>query len=128
MEHSLHLAAKHFVESIAPGLSKQHGTFGTDTEGVLAEDNEGDECDDDDDIDAADSLGKVIALVKQIRKSPQARAFFRMSCSQVGIAPLELLSWIRTRWGSLFKFLERFILLKAVRSTFLSLSESYLTP
>jgi hypothetical protein len=96
MEHSLHLAAKHFVESIAPGLSRQHSTFVTGTEGVLAEDNEGNEGDDNEDIDAADSLGKAISLVKQICKSPQARAFFRLSCSQVGIAPLELLSWIRT--------------------------------
>jgi hypothetical protein len=119
MEHSLHLVAKHFVESIAPGLSRQHSTFVTGTEGVLAEDNEGNEGDDDDNIDAADSLGKAISLVKQIRKSPQARALFCLSCSQVGIAPLELLSWIRTQWGSLFKFLKHFILLKAVCSTFL---------
>lgn len=65
MEHSLHLAAKHFVESIAPGLSKQHDTFGTDTDGVLAEDDDGD----DDDMDVVDSLGKAIALVKQVRIS-----------------------------------------------------------
>lgn len=50
----------------------------------------------------------------QIRKSPQARAFFRASCNQVGVCPLELLLWIRTRWGSLYKFLERFIQLKPV--------------
>lgn len=54
-------------------------------------------------------------LALQIRKSPQARSFFRATCSQVGIKPLELLLWIRTRWGSLFKFLERFLLLKSVR-------------
>ena len=53
--------------------------------------------------------------------SPQARAFFRAMCSQVGITLLELLLWIRTRWGSLFKFLNRFILLKVVRATFIAL-------
>jgi hypothetical protein len=47
------------------------------------------------------------------------RAFFHGTCSQLNIPPLELLLWVRTRWGSLFKFLERFIQLKAVRSTFL---------
>jgi hypothetical protein len=81
MEHSLHLVAKHFIESIAPGLSQQHNTFITGTEGVLAEDNEGDDGDDNEDINVADLLGKAIALVKQICKSPQAQAFFHLSCT-----------------------------------------------
>jgi hypothetical protein len=138
MEHSLHLAAKHFVQTIAPHSGKKRGTSGTDTGGDPAsddEDHDGDDEDDDQDEDfiTGDSLGKAIALVKQVSflwpylhvfcintraqicKSPQAWAFFRATCSQVGIAPLELLLWIRTRWGSLFKFLERFIQLKAVR-------------
>ena len=59
MEHSLHLAAKHFIETITPCLSEKDGTIGT---GALAEEDE----DDDDDIDAVDSLGKAIAFVKQV--------------------------------------------------------------
>ena len=66
MKHSLHLAAKHFVESIAPGLSKQHGTGSTDAKGVLVNDDGSNDDNEDDDIDAADSLGKAIALVKQV--------------------------------------------------------------
>lgn len=46
--------------------------------------------------------------------SPQARAFFRSSCEQVKIPPLNLLTWIRTRWASLFFFLERIIRLRLV--------------
>ena len=65
MEHSLHLTAKHFMESIAPGLGKQHGTFDTDTEGVLAEDGNGNNGNDDN-IDTVDLLGKAMALVKQV--------------------------------------------------------------
>ena len=61
MEHSLHLAAKHFIETITPCLSEKDGTIGT---GALAEEDEDD--DDDDDIDAVDSLGKAIAFVKQV--------------------------------------------------------------
>ena len=139
MEHSLHLAAKHFVQAVAPHCKKR-GASATDSDGEdngdNGDDEDGNEDDDDDDdddevIDAGDSLGKAIALVKQvcylpsrlhklkyaiqIRKSPQARAFFRASCAQVKIEPLELLLWIRTRWGSLFSFLERFIKLKSVR-------------
>ena len=63
MEHSLHLAAKHFIETITPCLSKKDGTIGT---GALAEEDEDDDDDDDDDIDAVDSLGKAIAFVKQV--------------------------------------------------------------
>ena len=44
--------------------------------------------------------------------SPQARTFFKSSCSQVGIKPLELLLWIRTRWASLYKFLDRLLTLR----------------
>jgi hypothetical protein len=46
--------------------------------------------------------------------SPQARTFFKSSCLQVGIQPLELLLWIRTRWASLYKFLERIIIQRKV--------------
>lgn len=65
----------------------------------------------------------------QIRKSPQAKAFFRRSCIQVDIPPLELVLWIRTRWGSLYSFLERFLNLKAVcfiRSKLLYMYSPYL--
>ena len=63
MEHSLHLAAKHFIETITPCLSEKDGTIGT---GALAEEDEDDNDDDDNDIDAVDSLGKAIAFVKQV--------------------------------------------------------------
>lgn len=66
MKHSLHLAARHVVESIVPGLSKQHGTGSTDAKGVLVNDDGSNDDNEDDDIDAADSLGKAIALVKQV--------------------------------------------------------------
>ena len=67
MEHALHLAAKHFVETIAPGFSKQNSTSAINTEGDHVEDDEDDSDDENDNFDAADSLGKAIALVKQVR-------------------------------------------------------------
>ena len=57
----------------------------------------------------------------QICMSPQARAFFCAMCSQVSITLLELPLWICTWWGSLFKFLDHFILLKLVCATFIYL-------
>ena len=63
MEHSLHLAAKHFVQTIAPPSSKTHATSGADSEGkVVSDDND----DEDDGLDSGDSLAKAIALVKQV--------------------------------------------------------------
>ena len=58
MEHSLHIAAKHFVETVAPASSSsfRQPAFGG---------NESDS-DDLDDLTSGDSLGKALALVKQV--------------------------------------------------------------
>jgi hypothetical protein len=57
--------------------------------------------------------------------SPQARTFFKSSCVQVGIKPLELVLWIRTRWASLYKFIDRLLNLRKVsRGSQLSLTFS----
>jgi hypothetical protein len=64
MEHSLHLAAKHFVESITL-LSRKN----SDTSGAHSSDPSSDvDTDDDNDenLDSGDSLRKAIALVKQV--------------------------------------------------------------
>ena len=61
MEHWLHLAAKHFVESITPLSCNTDDTSGGASD---------DDCDNNnDDLDSGDSLGKAIALVKQVRIS-----------------------------------------------------------
>jgi hypothetical protein len=66
MEHSLHLAVKHFVQTIAPH-HKMKGSTDTDSGDDCASNGGEDNSDDDNDdtIDAGDSLGKAIALVKQ---------------------------------------------------------------
>ena len=67
MEHSLHLAAKHFVQTIMPGSSKKHA-LDTDSEGEAASDSDinGDSNNNDQSFDSGDSLAKAIALVKQV--------------------------------------------------------------
>jgi hypothetical protein len=50
--------------------------------------------------------------------------FFRGTCNQVGITPRELLLWICMHWGSLYKFLEHFLYLKAVST----MPPPYLSP
>jgi hypothetical protein len=77
MEHSLHLAAKHFVQTVAPRFKKRGasapdsgGEDDNDHDDHNGDDNDGDDNDDnnnnDDDINAGDSLGKAITLVKQV--------------------------------------------------------------
>jgi hypothetical protein len=55
----------------------------------------------------------------QIRKSPQARAFFATSCEDVEVPLLQLLLWVRTRWASLYQFLDRILVLQKVEVLFL---------
>jgi hypothetical protein len=70
MEHSLHLTAKHFVQSIVPHF--RGAISGADLEGDAASDNDGNGGDDnnsaeeDESVNNGDSLGKAIALVKQV--------------------------------------------------------------
>lgn len=59
------------------------------------------------------------ASVFQIRKSPQARKYFDKCCTEVEVSVLELLKWIRTRWASLFKMLERMLRLRKVSTLLL---------
>lgn len=65
MEHSLHLAAKHFVQTIVPHHQKK-GTTAADSEDDSASDGGEDDDHDGEAVDAGDSLGKAIALVKQV--------------------------------------------------------------
>jgi hypothetical protein len=50
--------------------------------------------------------------------SPQARAFFQQCCEQVNVRKLELKLWVRTRWASLYDFLDRMMALRLVSSQY----------
>lgn len=94
---------------------------------------------DDEEIDAGDAVGKALALVKQvcccvtihshmlidcqIRKSPQARAFFKKSCDEADVPFLQLITWIRTRWASLYSFLDRILQLQKAINRFVQLAD-----
>ncbi|KAF7366232.1 HAT family dimerization domain-containing protein [Mycena venus] len=90
---------------------------------LLAGDDGEDEEDDDegwdgdnDDADGPtprDAVGKALALVKQ--------AFFKKMCTGAGVPVLQFLGWIRTRWASMFTFLDRLILLRAAVNRFVLL-------
>jgi hypothetical protein len=65
MEHSLHLAAKHFVQTVVLHC-KKIGTLAADEDSDAASDGGEDDDGDDEAINTGDSLGKAIALVKQV--------------------------------------------------------------
>jgi hypothetical protein len=94
MEHSLHIAAKHFVEAVAPAtpttirkkvnsaLKKAHKNGHLDLDNIdtvlSAINGDGDDEDDEDDegdinFTSGDSLGKAIALVKQVYTPVQSQ-------------------------------------------------------
>ncbi|KAJ6508646.1 hypothetical protein C8R45DRAFT_968129 [Mycena sanguinolenta] len=56
--------------------------------------------------------------------SPQAREFFKACCVQVGLTPLELLLWVRTRWASLYKCLSRTLELRKAIDRFVLIADS----
>ena len=66
MEHSLHLAAKYFVQTIAPHCKKARTSGADDEDSDAASDDGGDDDGNSEAIDMGDSLGKAIALIKQV--------------------------------------------------------------
>ncbi|KAJ7815702.1 hypothetical protein B0H14DRAFT_3745409 [Mycena olivaceomarginata] len=126
IEHAVHIASKHFVEKVAPTPPKplnkkirqlldqacESGEINKDEVNkvlsTLGEEEKDDSCAETDlEWTAGDAVGKSLALIKQIRMSPQARAFFRECCCMVSLKELELLLRVRTRWASLYKCLDR---------------------
>ncbi|KIK80137.1 hypothetical protein PAXRUDRAFT_159450 [Paxillus rubicundulus Ve08.2h10] len=119
MEHSLHLGAKSFLVDVCPTplhFKKAKSKSKADNEEV----NEVE------DFEPGDLLGKVLALITQVRLSPQAKAYFAMVCKEEGLKPLELIKWIHTHWGSMCDLLECLIQNKSV-SSFIYLMYSKLT-
>ena len=81
MEHSLHLAAKHFVQTIAPHHTKHNASTGDD-EGDSAMDGGGDNDNDNEAVDAGDLLRKAIALVKQVSHEMSLQVFCANTCDR----------------------------------------------
>ncbi|KAG2338647.1 hypothetical protein BDR05DRAFT_951815 [Suillus weaverae] len=46
-----------------------------------------------DGFDVGDAIGKALALIEQIHKSPQARTFLKKSCEEEGISVHKILAW-----------------------------------
>jgi hypothetical protein len=67
------------------------------------------------DYDPGDTLGKLMAFVNQLRMSSElTREYLVRICILQNVKPLELLLWIRTRWGSLTHCLESTLVVQKV--------------
>ena len=80
------------------------------------------------DYHPGDTLGKLMALVNQLRMSSEGtREYLFRTCIMQNVKPIELLLWIRTRWGSLTHCLESTLLIQKVcyRLSFLLFTQRY---
>lgn len=128
MEHAIHCAVRAFIQALDPTPASKIKSILVDKyqESLLEGDaNEGNQGPQDPEEAAeylpGDVLGKILALIEQIRASPQARAFFVICCIEERIEPLELKRWVRTRWASLFDLLERILKVQKVKFVFRNL-------
>ena len=67
------------------------------------------------DYNPGDTLGKLMAFVNQLRMSSElTREYLIRMCIMQNLKPIELLLWIRTRWGSLTHCLEATLFIQKV--------------
>lgn len=67
------------------------------------------------DFDLGDTIGKILAFVNQVRVSSEGvREYLAECCRLKGIKPIELLLWVRSRWGSLSHCLETVLVVQKV--------------
>jgi hypothetical protein len=122
MEHSLHLAVGHILSTITSvDAEKTHKARDDD-------DDNGDDNDNDNEFSAgaatfddcsaslSDALRKLLGLIVQIRKSPQAHVFFKRMYREVNIPEHDLMLFVRTCWASMFACLEWALKLRPVCS------------
>lgn len=55
-----------------------------------------------------------LSFLVQVRASPQAKVFFATMFHKEGLKPLELIKWIRTRWGSMYDLVDCILTNRAV--------------
>ncbi|KAG1791155.1 ribonuclease H-like domain-containing protein [Suillus plorans] len=60
--------------------------------------------------------------VDEVSLLPQAKTYFATICKKEGLAPLQLIKWIQTRWGSMCDLIERLIVNCTVWVIFLNRS------
>lgn len=106
----IHLAAHHFVMGLGHGASEECSEGVDESLEVEADIIQ----DISEEFSPWDTIGKVIAMVHQIRASPQARAFLSKMLLEEGLDDIELLNWICTRWASLYHCIDRVIYMKPV--------------
>lgn len=133
----MHRAAYHFLKALhIPSLMKTKRMLRAEEESE-SDEEDGDEEEDDinvstdieasaDDVEAmasttvtdfepGDVLGKLLALVNQVRMSSEGvRDYLLHACVVYQLKPLQLLLWVRTRWGSMSNCLESTLAIQKV--------------
>ncbi|KAF5356670.1 hypothetical protein D9757_013203 [Collybiopsis confluens] len=140
MEHTLHLAAHHFAQALQiPSIMKTNQDLRQlsklfDELDLDIDDSGCIEADDDDadaiidanctDFEAGDAVGKIFAFIAQVRASDHATLFLSELCQKNDCPALELLTWVRTRWGSLYHCFKRLIQIRQAYDIFCCLADN----
>ncbi|KAF7797199.1 hypothetical protein EIP86_008391 [Pleurotus ostreatoroseus] len=148
-DHAVHLAEAAFLTALSP---KKKGRGGKDVPilEVPADPVDGDydpeDKDTEEDIQALETeinqmiaelppdsdkakllaglLVKVRGFITKVRRSPQAKAFFRKCCKQADVEVLELLPYCKTRWGSWHDVLGRLLRLRKAVTAFINQADN----
>lgn len=142
----MHRGAYHFIQALGiPSLSKTKKSLGKTPNAVNDKDDgdeEEEEEDNDDDVDVSmeidasaddvaaiedltltnfesgDAIGKCLAFVNQARMSSDVVCnYLSHLCVVNGLKPLELRTWVQTRWGSLGHCLKGLLSIQQVLET-----------
>jgi hypothetical protein len=92
MEHSLHVAVGHILSSITPVNAEK--TRKADDNNNNNEFSAGAATFDDCSAMLSHALRKLLGLIVQIRKSPQARTFFKRMCRESNILKHDLMLFV----------------------------------
>ena len=134
----MHRAAYHFIKALGIPSTKKTKQKIHQNDGEEPEDEGEDEEEDDIDVsmaieadaddaeamaattvvnyDPGDTLGKMMAFVNQVRmSSEEVRDYLSRTCTVQSLTPIEILLWIRTRWGSLSHCIEVTLSIQKVR-------------
>jgi hypothetical protein len=146
----MHRAAYHFIKALGiPSLTKRKRKRGADADDDEVANDSGAENEDDDEADVdvsmdieadaddadamaetmvvdfelGDTIGKLLAFVNQVRVSSEGvREYLAHCCRLQEVKPIELLLWVRSRWGSLSHCLGTVLVVQKVSSSIVSVT------
>ncbi|KAF5347190.1 hypothetical protein D9758_011073 [Tetrapyrgos nigripes] len=136
IEHTFHLMPSHFIQALqVPSImaigqclhdSEQEELFDDFDNDIDPSQEEEPDDDDDEAVELAtstewtpgDIVGKILAFVAQVQQCDAAMGYLESLCEKNCGKPLQVATWVRTRWGSLAKCFDRMLEIKQPMNIF----------